>query len=83
MLFSCESYPKGKQLTLNPRQDHMKIIYHINCELFSYIYIFINCDNMLGTWIKCYFHILEIAHFLKRVIKNVQSHDFYCVFKSF
>ena len=60
MLFSCESYPKGKQLTLNPRQDHMKIIYHINCELFSYIYIFINCDNMCGKWIKCYFHILEI-----------------------
>ena len=25
MLFSCESCPKGKQLTLNPRQDHMKI----------------------------------------------------------
>ena len=46
MLFSCESYPKGKQLTLNPRQDHIKIIYHINCELFSYLYIFINCDNM-------------------------------------
>ena len=21
MLFSCESYPKGKQLTLNPRQE--------------------------------------------------------------
>ena len=27
MLFSCESCPKGKQLTLNPRQDHMKIKY--------------------------------------------------------
>ena len=25
----------------------------------------------------------NIAHFLKRVIKNVQSHDFYRVFKSF
>ena len=27
--------------------------------------------------------LLQIAHFLKRVIKNVQSHDFYRVFKSF
>ena len=25
----------------------------------------------------------QLAHFLKRVIKNVQSHDFYPVFKSF
>ena len=29
MLFSCESCPKGKQFTPNPRQDHMKITYHI------------------------------------------------------
>ena len=37
MLFSCESCLKGKQLTLNPRQDHMKITYHIYCELLSQI----------------------------------------------
>ena len=26
---------------------------------------------------------IEMAHFLRRVIKNVQNHDFYRVFKSF
>ena len=34
MIVSCESCLKGKQLTLNPRQEHMKITYHIYCGCF-------------------------------------------------
>ena len=36
MLFSCESCPKGKQFTPNPRQDHMKVRYHIYCCCFFF-----------------------------------------------
>ena len=69
MLFSCESCPKGKQLTLNPRQDHMKITYHIYCELFShidhtyYVYYFIEPHKITHT-------ILQINLYLQT--------DIYC-----
>ena len=36
VLLSCETCPKGKHLTLNPRQEHMKITYHIYCGCFFF-----------------------------------------------
>ena len=50
MLFSCESCPKGKQLTLNPRQEHMKITINMICY-FHVILSGIQCQ-LFSLWTR-------------------------------